>query len=136
MKVRNYEKNGWVLLITCLLFMLELILLIYLNKTKEYEYEKITGYLVDKKEIVITPNKKLRKILYQNKKIVIEGHDLLYEIVEDKGVVFRQNNQDYYELILKAKIPSTKDQIVEISIKKNKKRVLELLKSVWKGEIK
>lgn len=134
MRIRNYEKKNIVLYISAILLILEIILFIYLKKTKEFQYEKITGYIISKNEILITPTKRIRKMLYKNKKIYIKDHLLSYEIKEDKGVLLESNNKRYYELIIKAKIPSNNNQIIEISIKREKKDIITIFKSVWKEE--
>ena len=54
--------------------------------------------------------------------------------MEDKGTVIEQGNEKYYELLLKTKIPSTKEKIIEVSIKKQRKKIISIFKSVWKGE--
>lgn len=134
MRIHNYEKKSLILYISVILLILEIILFIYLKKTKEFQYEKITGYIISKNEILITPTKRIRKMLYKNKKIYIKDHLLSYEIKEDKGVLLESNNKRYYELIIKAKIPSNNNQIIEISIKKEKKDIITIFKSVWKEE--
>ena len=134
MRIHNYEKKNIVLYISVILLILEIILFIYLKKTKEFQYEKITGYIISKNEILITPTKRIRKMLYKNKKIYIKDHLLSYEIKEDKGVLLESNNKRYYELIIKAKIPSNNNWIIEISIKKEKKDIITIFKSVWKEE--
>lgn len=134
MRIHNYEKKSLILYISVILLILEITLFIYLKKTKEFQYEKITGYIISKNEILITPTKRIRKMLYKNKKIYIKDHLLSYEIKEDKGVLLESNNKRYYELIIKAKIPSNNNQIIEISIKKEKKDIITIFKSVWKEE--
>ena len=134
MRIHNYEKKSLILYISVILLILEIILFIYLKKTKEFQYEKITGYIISKNEILITPTKRIRKMLYKNKKIYIKDHLLSYEIKEDKGVLLESNNKRYYELIIKAKIPSNNNRIIEISIKKDKKDIITIFKSVWKEE--
>lgn len=134
MRIHNYEKKSLILYISVILLILEIILFIYLKKTKEFQYEKITGYIISKNEILITPTKRIRKMLYKNKKIYIKDHLLSYEIKEDKGVLLESNNKRYYELIIKAKIPSNNNRIIEISIKKEKKDIITIFKSVWKEE--
>lgn len=134
MRIHNYEKKSLILYISVILLILEIILFIYLKKTKEFQYEKITGYIISKNEILITPTKRIRKMLYKNKKIYIKDHLLSYEIKEDKGVLLESNNKRYYELIIKAKIPSNNNRIIEISIKKEKKDIITIFKSIWKEE--
>ena len=134
MRIHNYEKKSLILYISVILLILEIILFIYLKKTKEFQYEKITGYIISKNEILITPTKRIKKMIYKNKKIYIKDHLLSYEIKEDKGVLLESNNKRYYELIIKAKIPSNNNQIIEISIKKEKKDIITIFKSVWKEE--
>ena len=134
MRIHNYEKKSLILYISVILLILEITLFIYLKKTKEFQYEKITGYIISKNEILITPTKRIRKMLYKNKKIYIKDHLLSYEIKEDKGVLLESNNKRYYELIIKAKIPSNNNRIIEISIKKEKKDIITIFKSVWKEE--
>lgn len=134
MRIHNYEKKSLILYISVILLILEIILFIYLKKTKEFQYEKITGYIISKNEILITPTKRIRKMLYKNKKIYIRDHLLSYEIKEDKGVLLESNNKRYYELIIKTKIPSNNNRIIEISIKKEKKDIITIFKSVWKEE--
>jgi len=134
MKIHNYEKKSLILYISILLVLIELLLFVYLKDKKIFQYEKITGYVIHKNEILITPTTKARKILYKNQRIFIKNHSLSFEIKEDKGVVLESQKKRYYELILKTKIPSNTNQTIEISVKKGKKDILTILKSVWKGE--
>ena len=56
---------------------------------------------------------------------------ILYEIIEDKGLI----SEKYYQILLKMKTPSTKEQIIELSVKLKKQNILSTIKSLWKGEI-
>ena len=134
MKTHNYEKKSLILYSSVLLILIELLLFLYLKEKKEFQYEKITGYIIQKNEVLVTPTKQLRKTLYKNQKIYIKDHLVSFEIIEDKGVVLESNQKKYYELIIKTKIPNPTKQTIEMSIKKEKKDIITIFKSVWKGE--
>ncbi len=127
----NYEKKNSILILTIILVVIELISFIYINEKKVFCYEKITGLIVDKNQVLITPNKSSRKLIYQNNKVYIKDNAISYEIIEDKGLI----SEKYYQILLKMKTPSTKEQIVELSVKEKKQNILSTFKSLWKEEI-
>ena len=95
----NYEKKNSILILTIILVVIELISFIYINEKKVFCYEKITGLIVDKNQVLITPNKNSRKLIYQNNKVYIKDNAISYEIIEDKGLI----SEKYYQILLKMK---------------------------------
>ena len=93
----NYEKKNSILILTVILVVIELISFIYINEKKVFCYEKITGLIVDKNQVLITPNKNSRKLIYQNNKVYIKDNAISYEIIEDKGLI----SEKYYQILLK-----------------------------------
>lgn len=136
MKVHNYERKTKLLCIIFIFFVIEIIGFIILCNKKEFTYQKITGIIVKENLYEIIISKEEKKLLYTNKKIRIEDQLVPYTIEEDRGQILEKDKIKYYDLIIKSKTPKkmkTKDRI-EFSILKEKKTILEILKSVWESD--
>ena len=80
-------------------------------------------------------DKKEKKYFYQNQTLYLNNKNIKYTIKEDRGRIIKKNNKNYYELLIKIKLPkNTKaTDILEFSIKKRKEIIIKILKQVWEG---
>lgn len=136
MKIRNYEKKGFIFSLVGILYFLELVLFLFLMTEKEYCYRKVTGVLDGDHNIIFFVDKNERNLFYQNKYGFFQDKKTTYEIIEDNGVSLKKEEKKYYQLIVKSNLSKKKktNDIVEFSMKEEKKTIIEILKSVWEGD--
>ena len=135
MKVRNYEKQGLIILILIILIVIEIFSFIVLFKYKVYKYKKLTGVISNTNMITLVVDKNDKELLYKNKKVYLNDKQIEYRIIENKGYIIKKNNTKYYEILIKTKTPKNKkiSDYVELSIKNKKINILKLLKKIGEG---
>lgn len=136
MKCRNYEKQELVILIIIIVFLLELVFFTIIFLKKEYSYKKMTGIVLKEEVVIIVVSKAERKIIYKNHFLYLNDKKLEYEILEDRGAIITKGNTKYYEILLGFKFPKKYkvNDILELSIKEKKHKVIEMFKIIWEGE--
>ena len=136
MKVRNYEKQGLIILILIILILIEILSFIVLYNYKIYKYKKLTGIISNNNIVTLIVDKEDKKLLYKNKTIYLNNKLLEYKILENKGYITKKNNTKYYEILINIKTPKNKksSDYVELSIKNKKINILELLKKIREGD--
>jgi len=132
----QYEKKTLITFILLIVLLLEVLGIIFLYTKKTIEYQTITAIVSNEDIGIALVTKEERKILYQNKKIMINGKKETYQIKEDKGIVLKRNSKNYYELWIKTKIPKDKKTMdsIDFSIIVKKIRWIELIKKIWEGD--
>lgn len=136
MKIRNYEKTSFAYILCLLMLLLEIIFVILLFKYKEYRYEKLTGIVFDHNKILLALTKKERKNIYNNTYIYHKNKKIKYKIISDQGGIITKGHTKYYEIIIEYKFPEklkTQD-VVELSIKKDKYRLIEIFSLIWESD--
>ena len=120
------------------LFLIEIVGGVFLYQRKENEYIKISSIFVKNNTVLVVVTKEERKVLYHNKTLYIEDKKTNYEIEEDRGIVLKQKQEKYYELILKVNTPKEKkaNDLLEISISKEKKNIWDLIRNTWEDDKK
>lgn len=134
MKIRNYEKKDFILWIGGILVVLEVGMILFLFQKKEFCYQKITSILVKDDLVLLMVDKKERSLLYQNKILFYHHQSFPYKIVEDRGVILKKDDINYYELLLEVKTSKEKkvNDSLEFSIRKKKERLIEIMGRVIK----
>ena len=92
MKVRNYEKQGLIILILIILILIEILSFIVLYNYKIYKYKKLTGIISNNNIVTLIVDKEDKKLLYKNKTIYLNNKLLEYKILENKGYITKKNN--------------------------------------------
>lgn len=135
MKIKNYEKTELIIFVIIIFIILEVLGIIYIIKDKKYTYERINGIVSGNDLVTVIVDKKEKKYFYQNQMIYLNDKNTKYSIKEDKGKIIKKNKKNYYELLIKIKLPkNTKStDILEFSIKRKKERIIKILKRVWEG---
>lgn len=136
MKVRNYEKKEGIFFLIGLNILLEFIAILTFTIKKEYNYQILSGIVVKENRIMIICNKEERNLLYKNEKVFIKGKAFKYKIEEDRGIIIKKENKNYYEILLKLKMDSSykPQDTLELSIKCKKERVIKIIKLIWEGD--
>lgn len=135
MKVRNYEKKEFIIFLSILIFIIEIIFFIVLFNTKDNKYIKVSSIVIKDNLVLVVVSKNTRKTIYSNKVLYLNDSLKKYKIVEDRGVVLKKNNKNYYELVLKVNFKNKKvNDILELVIKYKKFRLIEIFKLIWEGD--
>ena len=136
MKTRKYEKFSLVLFLCLFVLFLEFIFILFLFNNNEYKYDQYTGVVVkDNLMTIIIPNEK-RKVLYKNRYLYHNDKKIKYRIIEEKKNLYKNNGKQYHELLIDFRFDKkyrTSD-VVTISIKKEKYRLIEMFKLIWDGD--
>ena len=135
MKVRNYEKKELVSFCMIILLASELLLSIMLYTIKVNDYYKMQSIVVKDDLVLLVVSKEERKIIYSNKTLFYDNHKHKYKIVEDRGIVIKRNNKNYYQLLLKFNFSKkiTNDTLDLVFIKK-RMHLIEIFKIIWEGD--
>ena len=135
MKVRNYEKQELVIFTLLVLIIIEIFSFIFLFSYKVFEYKKINGIITNNNIVSLVVDKTDKKILNKNNKIYFNNKELRYKVIEDKGVITKKNNKNYYEILIKIKTPKNKiNEIINMSIRDKKTSVIKLFKKIGEGD--
>lgn len=135
MKARNYEKKEFVIFLSILIFIIEIIFFIVLFNTKDNKYIKVSSIVIKDNLVLVVVSKNTRKTIYSNKVLYLNDSLKKYKIVEDRGVVLKKNNKNYYELVLEVDFKNKKvNDILELVIKYKKFRLIEIFKLIWEGD--
>ncbi len=134
MKTRNYERKDLIIFLIILLLGFELISIIVLLTIKTNKYFKISGIVIKDNLIFVIVNKDERRIVYSDKVLYYNNKRYKYNIVEDRGIVMKKNNENYYQLVLEFKLKNMKaNDVVEIVFIKERMRLIEIFKIIWEG---
>lgn len=136
MKPKKYESFSFIIFICIITFILELIFILILYENKEFKYEKITGTVVKDNIITLVISSTNKKLLYKNKYLYINDKKRKYKIVEERKSYIKQGKNIYYEVLISFKFDKEykSSDIMSISIKKEKYRIIEIFKLIWDGD--
>lgn len=136
MKTRKYEKFSLVLFLCVFIFFLEFIFVLFLVDNKEYKYDQYTGVVAKNNLMTIIIPKEKRKVLYKNRYLYHNDKKIKYKIIEERKNLYKSNGKQYHELLINFEFDKkykTSD-IITISIKKEKYRLIEIFKLIWDGD--
>lgn len=136
MKTKKYEQQSFVIFACVLILILEIIFVITIYKHKEYKYEKLTATVIKDNLVVLVISSNTKKVLYKNKYLYLNDKKKKYKIIEEKQSVIKKGKKKYYEVLINYKFDKqykTSD-IMFISIKKEKYRIIEIFKLIWDGD--
>ena len=128
MKIKNYEKQSGILILSFIILFLEIIFSIVLFINKEYHYQKMTGIITKENIVTVLTTKKEKKILYKNKFLYLKDNKIKYKIVEDTSIPEIEEKNNYYEIKIKIKLKNNfkiNKQIL-FSIKTKKYRLIKM----------
>ena len=136
MKVRNYEKKILISIFIILLIILEIVFLIFLYNTKIYNYELLNGVVIKDDLVLLIVSEKENNLLNKNSYLYLNSKKIKYKVFEDRGFVLKRDYEKYKEVILEFKFNKkykTNDSL-QIILKKDKKRIIEIFKIIWDGD--
>ena len=136
MKVRNYEKNIIISILIILLIILELIFLIFIYNTKIYNYELLNSVVIKDDLVLLIVSEKENKMINKNSYLYLNGKKIKYKVFEDRGYVLKRDNEKYKEVLLEFKFNKKykANDSIQIILKKDKKRIIEIFKIIWDGD--
>lgn len=136
MKIKKYENFSFVLFICITTFILEFIFIIILCNNKEYKYERINTTVVKDNLVLLVIPSDNKNLLYKNKYLYFKDQKKKYKIVEERKSSIKQGNKKYYEILISFKFDKEykSSDIMTISIKKEKYRIIEIFKLIWDGD--
>ena len=136
MRIKKYEKKSFILFICFITFIFELVFFIIVYESKEYKYEKLTSTVVKNNLVLLVVSKDTKQILYKNKYLYLNDKKKKYKIVEERKSVIKQGRKKYYELLIRYKFDKNykSSDIMSISIKNEKYRMIEIFKLIWDGD--
>ena len=102
---------------------------------KVNDYYKIQSIVVKDDLVLLVVSKEERKIIYSNETLFYDNHKHKYKIVEDRGIVIKRNNKNYYQLLLKFNFSKkiVNDTLDLVFIKK-RMHLIEIFKIIWEGD--
>jgi len=85
---------------------------------------------------MIVVSKAERKIIYKNHFLYHNNKKIKYEVLEDRGAIITKGKTKYYEILLNFKFLKKykANDILELSIKEKKYKVIEIFKIIWEGD--
>lgn len=136
MKVRNYEKKILISIFIILLIILEIVFLIFLYNTKIYNYELLNGVVIKDDLVLLIVSEKENNLLNKNSYLYLNSKKIKYKVFEDRGFVLKRDNEKYKEVILEFKFNKKykANDSMQIILKKDKKRIIEIFKIIWDGD--
>lgn len=136
MKIRNYEKNIGITIIIIITLIIEIILFVYMMKTKIYSYQQLNTIVLKDNIVLSVVTKEERKQLYKNTRLFFKDKKVKYKIIEDKGVVITKDDEKYYEILLSFKFDKRykSNDTIPVSLHDKKIRTIEIFKLIWDGD--
>ena len=128
MKIKNYEKQSGILILSFIILFLEIIFSIVLFINKENKKKKMTGIITKENIVTVLTTQKGKKILYKNKYLYLKDNKIKYKIVEDTSIPEIEEKNNYYEIKIKIKLKNNfkiNKQIL-FSIKTKKYRLIKM----------
>jgi len=135
MKIRNYEQLNKIYFGIILLFILEIIGIVFIYHQKHFSYQLLSGIVVKKDYLLVMITKEERKNLYQNNTLYLKGIKKKYKIVKDHGKMLTKNKKDYYELTIKLSFSEKykPNDVLELAVAEKKYRQIEIFKMILGG---
>lgn len=136
MILKNYERTSLVTILIVVLILSELFIYMYFYKTKITEYLELSTIVVDKDQVRVIVDSTERKTLYNNSFFYIDNEKKLYSISVDNGVLWQKRKTKYYEMLLNVNLKEKykKNDIVNVSVAKNKLNLIQAIIKTWGGE--
>ena len=136
MRTKKYEKFSIIIILCFLTFIFELLFVLFLYNSKDYKYEKITASVVKDNLVLLVVPSKNKKVLYKNKYLYLNDKKKKYKIVEERKYAIKQGKKKYYEVLISYKFDKEykSSDIMSISIKNEKYRLIEIFKLIWDGD--
>lgn len=134
--MKSYENKAIIITVTIIFLVIEIIFISLLFIKKEYVYETISGLVIDKNKVIFLLDKEEEKNIYKNTYVYYNNRKVKIEILENHGVVLKNKEKKYKELLLKIKIGNKykANDSINISIKTNKIKLIKLIKKIWDGD--
>ena len=134
---KNYEKKDFIIFITFMFIVTELII-IFISYKKTYRtYKDIVGIVVTDNYIKTYVDESNYKKLRSSKRFYIDDKKYYYKIIDIEKNELKNNNKSYHELMINFNIPKKyKDNdSINISIYDKKEKLFNIFKKCWESEL-
>ena len=133
---RSYEKYSSVVVITIIFFISFIICFVLVNKSRFRTYLNINAVVISRHYVEAFITDYELKLLKNRNIVYIDNKRIKVKIETVEKNVLKKKKITYHEIILKLNIPKEyKDNdYIEISLYKNKDKVIRIFKSCWKEE--
>ena len=131
MRLKKYEKISLITILSILIIIISISFIVLLFIKKEMCYLKLNGVVYNKNIVVILVDKNDKKIIYKNNCLYIENIKYKYKIEEEQEI--KKNKLYELKLSFKFKDNYNQNDLVRITIMKNKESIINIMKKIWKG---
>ena len=135
MKLKNYECKTIFYIMSLVFLILFLIFICYLFFNKHFCYKTYTG-IVSNKNVILMVKSKETKYFYQNATLLNDSKRKRFSIKKVYKNILTKDNIKYDQIIIDFKFSNKyKDNdALEISLRKEKEKYIDIFKIIWKGE--
>ena len=133
MRLKNYEKKNIIIFLFIIIFILEIMFIFLLFNIKNYKYVKISGIVIKKNILMVVVGEDERKLIYNNHYLFYKDSKKKYKIIEDRGVLLKNDDVDYYEILINFKFVGKENDALTLVLKNRKYRLIEMFKVIWEG---
>lgn len=137
MNYSKFERFGLLIFFIFILILFEIIFVINIMREKNEIYISFSGVVMKNNIGLFIINDKDMKILYKNKYLYFNGKRNKYSIEKITKNVIKKNNNKYNEVLLKFKFSKKKykdNDVIDISIRRDKEPIIKMFKIIWRGE--
>lgn len=134
----NFEKYNFLIISIFIVFILIIIFLLNIFKYKNELYKKFYGICITDNIVSIMVNNRELKTIYKNKVLYLDGKEYKYNINKITKNIIKKKNIYYHEVFIKFKFNYNKykdGDVLNISIRYGKEKIINMFKIIWKGEI-
>lgn len=133
---KMYEKRGFIYFSILILFIVEILFIVFLIKKKIIIYEKFSGVVVKKNMVVFVLNDDELKLFYKNKKIYIDGEVCYFQfnkVIED---ILKRDGVIYHQLFIEYDMGDElkENDVVNVTIAKENRSVLNIFRVILEGD--
>lgn len=131
---KNYEKNQFILSITFLFLLVEIIIFILFMKLEYKSFEVLSSTVITENYLSLYVDSDNLKKLKSNQHFYIENKKYFYEIIDITRKVVKSKKDWYHEMIIRVELPKKyKDKdIVTISLYDKRKKIYTIFEVIWK----
>ena len=133
----KYERFGIIIFFIIVLIVFEIVFIISIFKTKNEIYVNYSGVVMKNNLGVFIINNDQMNIIYKNRYLYFNGKRIKYSIEKITKDVIKKDNNKYNEVLLRFKFSKKKykdNDVIDISIRRDKESIIKMFKIIWRGD--
>ena len=137
MNYSRYERFGLLIFFIIILILFEIIFIVNIMREENEIYISFSGVVMKNNIGLFIVNDKDMKILYKNKYLYFNGKRIKYSIEKITKDVIKKDNNKYNEVLLRFKFSKKKykdNDVIDISIRRDKESIIKMFKIIWRGD--